>query len=84
MQSHTQDEVAPDTDVQVSEMTVEDKLKTIFPQKEIPLDVELITTTTDGQVKSNDNKNPICKIYLVIRLVTITFFISMLVGRFNR
>ncbi|KAE8770165.1 hypothetical protein D1007_58144 [Hordeum vulgare] len=38
---------------QVSETTDDDKLKTIFPQKEIPLDAELITTTIDGQVKSS-------------------------------
>ncbi|KAI4982058.1 hypothetical protein ZWY2020_022550 [Hordeum vulgare] len=50
VQSQTQDEVAPGTDVQVSKMTVEDKLETIFPQKEIPLDAEFITTMTDGQV----------------------------------
>ncbi|KAI4976860.1 hypothetical protein ZWY2020_050467 [Hordeum vulgare] len=59
VQSHTQDEVVPDTHVQVSEMTVEDKLQTIlpFPHKEIPLGVDLITTTTDGQVKSSSDRS---------------------------
>ena len=72
LQSGAQDEIACDTDVQVSEMTAEDKLETIFPHKEIPLDAELITIMADGQVKSNDKKNH------RIWLITITFFISML------
>ena len=51
-QSYTQDEVAPDTDIQASEMAVDDKLlEPLLPQKEIAVQTETNTTTTDGQVK---------------------------------